>query len=65
MSSERIKPLDGQLALVEGVPVVRYCRRCGRRLRSAKSIERGLGPTCYRAERKERNDHDDTETTDD
>lgn len=26
------------------------CRRCGRKLRGLKSVERGYGPVCYRKE---------------
>lgn len=44
----RIKPLEGQRSLFPGVPDVRYCRACGLRLHSHRSIERGYGPTCWR-----------------
>lgn len=27
---------------------IRYCKRCGRKLRSAESIELGYGATCYK-----------------
>lgn len=29
------------------------CRRCGRKLRGLKSVERGYGPVCYRKEELE------------
>ena len=47
-----VKPLDGQLSLLEGEPPVRYCRRCGRRLKSKRSQKHRLGPTCRRHEAK-------------
>lgn len=47
----RIKPLDGQMSLLDDDPPVRYCQRCGRRLRNTKSQACRLGPTCRRKER--------------
>ncbi len=46
---EKIKPIDGQRHLFGGC-VVKYCSRCRRLLTDGKSIERGLGPTCFRRE---------------
>jgi len=34
--------------------LVRYCRRCGRKLKSESSLKRGLGPTCARKEKKQK-----------
>lgn len=50
-----IKPIDGQLSLLSEPPV-RYCRRCGRRLRNAKSQACRLGPRCQRKEREKSTD---------
>jgi len=41
-----VKPLPGQRALFEGLPVP--CRRCGRLLRAELSIARGIGRACQR-----------------
>jgi hypothetical protein len=41
-------PTDRQRSLFADVPEVRRCRRCGRVLRDAGSIEAGLGPVCVR-----------------
>ncbi|QDT54618.1 hypothetical protein Pan44_26530 [Caulifigura coniformis] len=47
----------GQRSLYEaefGEKPVTYCRRCKLRLRSAKSIDAGIGPVCQKDERKEK-----------
>lgn len=48
MHVARIKPAEGQLSLLPGVPPVQYCRDCGRSLTGDVSRERGRGPTCWR-----------------
>lgn len=42
------KPLHGQRQFFD-LPVVVYCRRCGRRLRSARAMEQGAGRKCSMA----------------
>jgi len=46
----RHRLIEGQQALpIFELPPVKYCRgRCGHRLRSLQSIERGYGATCWR-----------------
>lgn len=44
----RVRPLEGQLSILPDVPPVKYCQRCRRMLRGERSIERGLGPTCWK-----------------
>jgi hypothetical protein len=44
----RIKPANGQLSLLPGVPPVQYCKACGRLLVGEASRKRGLGRTCAR-----------------
>jgi hypothetical protein len=32
---------------MEEKKVIRYCRKCGRRLKSDEAIERGMGKVCW------------------
>lgn len=54
-----VKPLDGQMSLLDDPPI-RYCRRCGRRLKNVKSQECRLGPRCRRIERERETPADDS-----
>lgn len=46
-----MKDAPGQLVLIEDADPP--CRLCGRRLKSARSIRRGMGPGCWRKHRAE------------
>ena len=48
------KPLNNLIINCEETMVV-LCKRCGRPLRSAKSIKLGYGPTCYRLSKNQDN----------
>jgi len=42
--------VDGQTALTKDVPDIHLCRRCGRKLTSAKRIKAGIGYCCAKNE---------------
>ena len=42
--------VDGQIALTKNVPDIHLCRRCGRKLTSAKRIKAGIGYCCAKNE---------------
>ena len=42
--------VDGQIALTKDVPDIHLCRRCGRKLTSAKRIKAGIGYCCAKNE---------------
>ena len=45
--------VDGQIALTKNVPDIHLCRRCGRKLTSAKRIKAGIGYCCAQKEADE------------
>ena len=45
--------VDGQIALTKDVPDIHLCRRCGRKLTSAKRIKAGIGYCCAQNEADE------------
>lgn len=58
--AERRRPANGQKSLLPDIETFWRCRACGRQLRNARSIARGLGANCARKEREADEDKDAT-----
>jgi hypothetical protein len=62
MDSGPHRLIEGQRSLFEaelGEPPVKYSRVCRLRLKTEKSINRGVGPVCARRQRQKETSHAD------